>query len=260
MHKLIDSLPNPYSSQSFLKKLIRQFLNFIRINFRKTLTPGISLFGFNFFIDYKKGGHKFRSAYALDFILRLNPKSVLDVGSGGGYHAQLFSKNGGKVVCIDYGSSVYAKNTTIENLEIIKVDFNKFEPTEKFDVVWASHILEHQRNIGIFIEKLILCCNDNGVICLTVPDPHRSLLGGHVSIWSPGLLAYNVILCGIDLSESKFIRGTNEFSIIFHPKRICLPSDLSYDFGDIEKLSAYFPCQLNEGGDPWKILYTQTQD
>lgn len=253
-------LPNPYQDQIFLKKIIRFFLNLMKVNFRKSLTPGYHILGYNFFWDKKKGSHKFRSAYALEYCLKLKPKNTLDVGSGGGYHAQAFSKNGSKVVCIDYGSSIYAKNSSYENLEIINIDFNKYESSESFDMVWASHVLEHQRNIGYFIEKLTSLCSNVGSICLTLPDPHRNLLGGHLSIWSPGLLAYNIILTGIDLSEAKFIRGTNEFSIIFQPKKIALPINLSFDFGDIEKLVAYFPYGLKEGGDPWEIIYTSNTD
>ncbi|CAA9499015.1 MAG: hypothetical protein AVDCRST_MAG91-945, partial [uncultured Sphingomonadaceae bacterium] len=30
--------------------------------------------------------------------------------------------------------------------------------TRRYDLVWASHILEHQRNAGIFIDKLVELC------------------------------------------------------------------------------------------------------
>jgi len=248
-------IPSPYIQQNKIKRIIRLILNYFKINIRFQITPGISILGFNLFLDRRNGPHKFRSIYALDYVKRLNLKSVLDVGSGGGYHANEFKRNGSEVTCVDFGASIYATESKIENLNIIHVDFNNFNPSEKYELVWASHILEHQRNIGLFIEKLIECCSDNGYICITLPDPHRNLWGGHLSIWSPGLLAYNVVLCGIDLSSSTFIRGTNEFSLLFKTIKFSLPKDLTYDSGDLIKLSPYLPQHLNENTDPWNILY-----
>ena len=250
-----NKILNPYMQQNRIKRIVRFILNQLKINIRYQITPGISILGFNLFFDRRNGPPKFRSMYALDYVKKLNPKSVLDVGSGGGYHANYFKLNGSKVTCVDYGTSIYATESKIDNLNVISVDFNKFIPPEKYELVWASHILEHQRNIGLFIEKLIECCSVNGHICITLPDPHRNLWGGHLSIWSPGLLAYNIVLCGIDLSESTFIRGTNEFSIIFKPIKISLPSDLTYDSGDLLKLSPYLPGAISENTDPWNVLY-----
>jgi hypothetical protein len=88
-----------------------------------------------------------------------------------------------------------------------------------------------------------------------VPDPHRHLWGGHLTIWSPGLLAYNIALCGVDLSDALFIRGTQESSIIFQLKKVLLPEDLTYDLGDIDKISHLLPSSLSEGDDPWKVKY-----
>jgi len=34
-----------------------------------------------------------------------------------------------------------------------------------------------------------------------------------------------------------------------------LPKDLTYDSGDLIKLSPYLPQHLNENTDPWNILY-----
>jgi 2-polyprenyl-3-methyl-5-hydroxy-6-metoxy-1,4-benzoquinol methylase len=246
---------NPYSQQGILKRVVRFILNYFKINIRSQITPGISIFGFNLFFDVRKGPHEFHSVYALNYVKKLNLKSVLDVGSGGGHHANQFKLNGFDVTCIDYGTSIYATESKIDNLKIINVDFNKYKPTKKYDLVWASHILEHQRNVGLFLEKIIDCCSDDGYVCITLPDPHRNLLGGHLSIWSPGLLAYNIVLCGVDLSKSNFIRGTHEFSLLFRPIKFSLPNDLTYDWGDLIKLSRYLPQNLSENKDPWNIFY-----
>lgn len=241
-----------------LKNFLRNSLSKVGLNLTYAMTPGISAFGLNVFRDPRPGPLRFRSLYAIDHALKLNPKTVLDVGSGGGIHAQRFADHGCEVLCIDYGTSVYAEQAAGDGLKVVNADFNAYDPPNRFDLVWASHVLEHQRNVGMFLERLIACCDEDGTICITVPDPHRFLWGGHVTLWTPGLLAYNVALCGIDLSTASFVRGSGEFSFFFKPKRVPLPADLTFDYGDLDKLAPSLPQQWRENGDPWKVRYERS--
>jgi len=250
-----DSSPGvlaPATSLVGLKRLARRTLSWLRLNVRYALTPGVSLAGFNLFVDDRPGPPKERSRYALDATLALKPSTVLDVGSGGGYHALAFAEAGAQVLCIDYGTSIYARAAAPGPIQVVHADFNQFEPPQRYGLVWSSHVLEHQRDVGRFIDKLIECCADDGHVCITVPDPHRNLWGGHLTLWSPGLLAYNVVLCGVDLSHSRLIRGTNEFSLLFQPKRVTLPA-LSFDNGDLTLLAQFLPAGFRENADPWRI-------
>jgi len=237
-----------------LKLLARNILSFAKLNITYPLNPGFSAFGLNVFSDPRPGPIRYRSSYALTHAIALKPKRVLDVGSGGGYHAKQFAKAGSEVTCVDYGTSIYA-GRDLAGIDVIHMNFMDYRESSPFDLVWASHILEHQRNPGLFIEKLIACCHPEGRVCITVPDPHRKLWGGHVSLWTPGLLAYNIALCGVDLSAAEFVRGSNEFSIFFQPKRVELPADLTYDYGDLDKLSSYLPNGWRENADPWQLSY-----
>ena len=76
------------------------------------------------------------------------------------------------MLCVDYGTSIYAQKKLDDGIEVVNVDFNTFKATEKFDLVWASHVLEHQRDIGSFIERLMNCCSCDGYVSITLPDPH----------------------------------------------------------------------------------------
>ena len=181
--------------------------------------------------------------------------SVLDVGSGGKEHAKTFANNGFDVLCVDYGTSLYAKASTIDGVKTVYCDFINFKSDTKFDLIWASHVIEHQKNVGLFVDKIIELCSDDGYVCITIPDPHRHLWGGHLTLWSPGLLAYNIALAGLDISDAIFIRGTLETSIIFQLKKAILPDNLTFDSGDIEKISHLLPSSLNEESDPWNIKW-----
>ena len=191
-----------------------------------------------------------RAGEALKYAISKKPHSVLDVGSGGGLHAKAFVEAGARTTCVDYGTSVYARNVTYED-DIVKIlgDFNVMNFDQKYDLVWASHVLEHQRNVGSFLDKLVTCCKENGTVVITVPRIHRRLLGGHLTLWSPGLLAYNVVLTGMDLRDAAIVEGAGEFSLVFTPKKFELPNNLTFDKNDIKKLSAFLPSFVIEGGD-----------
>jgi SAM-dependent methyltransferase len=232
----------------FIKDFIKRLSN-IGLEVNYSLDNGLSIAGMNF----TRARHSYanRSQIALDKCLRFNPFNVLDVGSGGGYHAAVFAESGANVTCIDFGTSIYAVEAkSCKGVNVVEVDFSLWTPDQQYDLVWASHVLEHQRNIGFFLDKMISCCKPQGKVAITVPFPHRKLWGGHLTLWTPGLLAYNVVLCGIDLSNADVLYGYRETSIIFQPKMATLPT-LTYDSGDLDKLKPYLPSGFGENTDSW---------
>jgi SAM-dependent methyltransferase len=232
-------------------KLASKALRKLGFDINISLENGVSAFGYN--LSLSKHRVDTRGFGALNKCIQLSHRTVLDVGSGGGEHAKFFQEANAKVTCIDFGTSVYAINSeqyNSETMEIINIDFLKWNSTKQYDIVWASHILEHQRNVGLFIEKLVKCCRSDGHIAITVPFPHRNLWGGHLSQWTPGLLAYNCVLCGLDLANATLLYGYRETSIIFKPVKIELP-ELSYDSGDLIKLKPFLPNGFTENSDGW---------
>jgi 2-polyprenyl-3-methyl-5-hydroxy-6-metoxy-1,4-benzoquinol methylase len=170
------------SSMNFTK--IREYISLLGLEINYALDSGVSIGGLNI----SRSRHPFskRSSVALARCLSLNPKKVLDVGSGGGEHALAFKNNGADVTCIDFGTSIYAKSSVNDGtLNIVNIDFQAWNNENLYEIVWASHVLEHQRNSGTFIEKLIDCCNPSGKVVITVPAPHRRLWGAFV-IMDPG--------------------------------------------------------------------------
>lgn len=231
-----------------LKNILKR-LSFLGLEVNYALDSGLSVCGLN--ISRSRYPFSKRSSVALKKCLSVKPKMVLDVGSGGGEHALAFKNSGAEVTCIDFGTSIYAsKSRNNDGLNVINIDFLNWNSDNLYDLVWASHVLEHQRNCGTFIEKLLNSCSPNGKVAITVPTPHRRLWGGHLSLWSPGLLAYNIVLCGVDLSEAEIFYGYREISIIFTPKRVSLP-DLTFDSGDLLLLKNFLPCGLSENIDAW---------
>jgi SAM-dependent methyltransferase len=176
-------------------------------------------------------------------------KTVLDIGSGQGLHARVFADAGKAVTAIDLGKSIYygQRAENYDNILVQAVDFYSIDTTVQYDCIWASHVLEHQRNPGFFLEKCFQLCKN--VFAVTVPPLKHDIVGGHVTLWNPGLLLYNMILAGFDCRDAIVKCYDYNISVIVEKKKV--PSrileSLHYDYGDIMRLKEYFPFDVQEG-------------
>ena len=118
-----------------------------------------------------RAAHEFHIDWALPGLLRLLSgyrfQSVLDVGSGAGEHARLMRHFGKRVYSVD---SHHAAD--------YRGDFMQVEFDRRFDAIWCSHVLEHQRNVGAFLERLHALLVEGGVLAITVPvHPRERQIG-----------------------------------------------------------------------------------
>lgn len=176
-------------------------------------------------------------------------QKVLDIGGGNLLAASFFSRNGKTVDVCDFSTSPYLEAHSINESKIRKFidgDFNKMSFDEKYDFVWASHILEHQLDIHSFLVKVIDLVVDDGYLAITVPPRKPFIVSGHVNLFNPGLLVYRIILTGIDCSSAKVFQYDGNICLLVKISRIKLPK-LFYDIGDVELLSNYFPFNVEEG-------------
>lgn len=164
-------------------------------------------------------------------------RTVLDIGSGNGEHAQSFRAQGRSV-------------TTISLREPADVldDYCRHEFAEPFDCLWASHVLEHQPNPGLFLAKCASDLKDNGILAVTVPPMKDQIVGGHVTLWNAGMLLYHLILAGFDCAHAAVKAYGYNVSVIVRKRMIELPP-LAMDEGDIERLAAFFPVPVKQDFD-----------
>lgn len=171
--------------------------------------------------------------------------TVLDIGSGAGEHAAIMRAAGKTVTTI-----------SLEEPADIVGDFLATDLPTEFDAIWASHVLEHQPNVNLFLARCFSLLRDDGVLAVTVPPHKPSVVGGHLTTWNSGILLYNLIVAGFDCSEARisdcYRSGPGyppyNISAIVRKRRAALPP-LRCDSGDVLRLAEFFPCEVAEGFD-----------
>lgn len=161
--------------------------------------------------------------------------TVLDVGCGKGNHSKIFAAYGKKVTGIDL--FVQIPDGGGNRIKFISGDFEKMRFLDKFDLVWCSHCLEHQINVGEYISKCFACCKDTGKVAITVPNNINGFVTeGHVSCWNAGVLMYSIIASGYSCQNAAVKTYEGNVSIVV-PKE---PINDGLDYR-ARHARAYFP-------------------
>lgn len=182
---------------------------------------------------------------ALTILMDMDWDRCLDIGSGPGDHAYHL-KDRGHVVTLD-------KHHPAE----INKDYMFWKFYARFQAIWCSHVLEHQVDPGAFLQKIFSDLAVNGIAAITVPPSKPQIVGGHVTIWNQGLLAYNMILAGFDMRDAQIWQYGYNISAIVRKRHFHMPH-LHNDSGDIIRLSPYFPKDWDifegfDGNNPEKL-------
>lgn len=204
-----------------------------------------------------------RAGAALSYLLDQDGiNSVMDVGSGGGEHALVFAREGKSVHCVDLGRSVFVQRSVVldelRGLPTVRhsqVNFMDLETDETHDLVWCSHVLEHQPNANAFLKKALSLVTPGGWLAVTVPPLKHKIVGGHVSLWNAGLLLYQLIMAGNDCSDAVIMNYGYNISVLVRRRDVELP-ELDYDSGDINRLAPFFPPDCAERFDGRMIGYS----
>jgi len=174
-----------------------------------------------------------RSIDLLEQALLTEPESVLDIGSGRGHHSMAFLSGGAKRVvgadpmfrCLDHDNYEH-KQDPYEELDL---------GDEQFDVVWCSHVLEHIPNVQHFLSHLHKWLKPDGYLAISVPtDRQQRLHVGHLTLWTPAHLVYNLICAGWDCKDAIWYTGNISIGLMVQKKdlidlswRTSLPSEVT---------------------------------
>lgn len=178
-----------------------------------------------------------------------NIRTILDVGAGNLLASSFFAAKGKIVDICEFESSPYLTQAALSNSNIRSCYFGNFLDVvfpSQYDLVWASHVLEHQLDINFFLQKMIELVADGGFLAIAVPPRKPFIVSGHVNLFNPGLLVYRLILAGLDCSNAKLFQYDGNICVIVQKSLAFLPR-LKYDIGDLALLSPFFPFDASEG-------------
>jgi len=176
---------------------------------------------------------------------------VLDLGVGMGEHAKAFIATGSQVTGVDVRESPHEHDLyrhvqhPIENMG--------FEENDKpYDMVWCSHTLEHMPNVQFALRQMDGFLKEGGWLYLAVPSgPQDRLHIGHLTLWTPALLMYNLICAGWDCSEAFWYTNNQTIGLCMKKKQI---ADMSWRTGlpgEVNDVNKYTPVHLRHEHGAW---------
>lgn len=163
-------------------------------------------------------------------------KTVIDIGSGDCAHAALMRDAGLTVTTVSLRPPADIVGDYMDT---------RLGPA---DAIWASHVLEHMPDVGVFLAKCFDDLREQGVLAVTVPPAKHDIVGGHLSLWNAGLVLYRLILAGFDCRRARVGKYGYNVSVIVRKQPALLP-ELAMDAGDIELLAQFFPLAVAQGFD-----------
>lgn len=91
---------------------------------------------------------------------------ILDVGTGSGRDAFYFQKQGYQVTALEPSKKLGREIRKVFSGEIVCSDIQSYQPTERYDGIWACASLIHlqEEEILCFFKKIDMYLNDNGIV------------------------------------------------------------------------------------------------
>lgn len=192
-----------------------------------------------------------RANNLLNEALKVGAEKVLDVGVGKGDHAIAFIGQKSRVTGIDprpphphLDEHVYYTH--------VEGPYETAEFEEQFDLIWCSHTLEHIPNVQHFLVKLQSWLKPGGWLFIGVPsDRQRRLHVGHLTLWTPAHLAYNLVCAGWNCKDAIWYTDYLTIGMVVQNTGVI---DLSWRTslpGEVSQLNQYMPKYIRHNDGAW---------
>ena len=136
-------------------------------------------------------------------------------------------------------------------------DYLDLELDRQFDCIWCSHVLEHVRNPGRFLDKMFDDLKDGGILALSVPfnefnSQPTTFTMGHHNRYNALLLLYQMVSAGFDCcGEQLALKIYNrQISVILRKRANGLARSTMAPWVNVAR---FFPVELQPYGGDWGL-------
>ena len=153
-----------------------------------------------------------RAVRLLEYAISKKPDTVLDLAVGPGKHAVGFLSNGSSVT----GMDVTPAKIIHPVYDHIQAPYETAEVGDRqWDMIWCCHTLEHIPNVQHFLVHLYKWLKEDGYLAISVPNSRQNRLHvGHLTLWTPAHLIYNLVCSGWDCKEAEWYTGASTIGLI----------------------------------------------
>lgn len=122
----------------------------------------------------------------------------------------------------------------------------------EFDLVWSCHTLEHVENPGFFLRRLREWTKPGGWLAIAVPPGSQDYLHiGHLTLWTPAHLAYNLVTAGWNCKDAKWYTEDRDIGFLVQRTddirftgRTAMPTELEW-------LRQFMPVPIDHECNAW---------
>ncbi len=165
---------------------------------------------------------------------------VLDIGGAFGNHSEVMRSFGLSVDLID----------KYEEKAEFRGDFNTFNFKKKYDMIFCSHVIEHQRNQGAFLDKIYDILKDEGDLVISGPTHEaEKFVEGHISTTILPVFLQILIYAGFDCKNGKMmsIAGVENSFIVKKAKNFSIDERTETGYRWSQKHQERSPILLKSG-------------
>jgi SAM-dependent methyltransferase len=123
---------------------------------------------------------------------------------------------------------------------------------EQFDLIWCSHTLEHIPNVQHFLVTLQGWLKPGGWLFIAVPSDRQARIHvGHLTLWTPAHLAYNLVCAGWDCKDAIWYTDYLSIGMVVQNKG---PLDLSWRTSlpnEVSHLNQFMPKHVRHNDGAW---------
>lgn len=133
----------------------------------------------------------------------------IEIGAGDGYQSKLLLNLVTKLVCTELNNErlLLSDNQNIQFRHIDAENIDKFYPSQTFDFIYSSNLLEHIPNVNATLQGLYKIATSNSISVHILPNSMWSFL--HVLLHYPNIIIskYLKLLKLNDLKKNKYFNN-----------------------------------------------------